>query len=146
MALVVQEEPFICFLSVNAGFIKIDGSLETCVYRKKTNEGLLLHYQSHVDSRYKRSLLRTINSFDNDDMKSSKRHVVLVSLIFLLKCFSKSCFISFFLSFRLDKENTSRTRATFINTSKFVKTDRYASYFQPGALKCGKTCSLVFDI
>ena len=24
-------------------------------------------------------------SFDNDDMKSSKRHVVLVSLIFLLK-------------------------------------------------------------
>ena len=26
-----------------------------------------------------------INSFDNDDMKSSKRHVALVSLIFLLK-------------------------------------------------------------
>ena len=26
-----------------------------------------------------------INSLDNDDMKSSKRHVVLVSLIFLLK-------------------------------------------------------------
>ena len=40
--------------------IKIDGSLETCVYRKKTNKGLLLHYQSHVDSRYKRSLLRTM--------------------------------------------------------------------------------------
>ena len=40
--------------------IKIDGSLETCFYRKKTNEGLLLHYQSHVDSRYKRSLLRTM--------------------------------------------------------------------------------------
>ena len=40
--------------------IKIDGSLETCVYRKKTNKGLLLHLQSHVDSRYKRSLLRTM--------------------------------------------------------------------------------------
>ena len=40
--------------------IKIDSSLETCVYRKKTNKGLLLHYQSHVDSRYKRSLLRTM--------------------------------------------------------------------------------------
>ena len=26
-----------------------------------------------------------IYSFDNDDMKSSKRHVVLVSLIFVLK-------------------------------------------------------------
>ena len=30
-----------------------------------------------------------IYSFDNDDMKSSKRHVVLLSLIFLLKCLSK---------------------------------------------------------
>ena len=40
--------------------IKTDGSLETCIYRKQTNKGLLLHYQSHVDSRYKRSLLRTM--------------------------------------------------------------------------------------
>ena len=39
---------------------KIEGSLETRVYIKKTNKGLLLHYQSHVDSRYKRSLLRTM--------------------------------------------------------------------------------------
>ena len=34
--------------------------LETRVYRKKTNKGLLLHFESHVDSRYKRSLLRTM--------------------------------------------------------------------------------------
>ena len=34
--------------------------LETCVYRKTTNKGLLLHYQSHVDARYKRSLLMTM--------------------------------------------------------------------------------------
>ena len=40
--------------------IKIDSSLETCVYREKTNKGLLLHYQSHVDGRYKRPLLRTM--------------------------------------------------------------------------------------
>ena len=33
-------------------------------------------------------------------MKSSKRHVVLLSLIFLLKCFSKSFFIrTFYLAF-----------------------------------------------
>ena len=31
-----------------------------------------------------------IYSFDNDDMKLSKRHVGLLLLIFLLKCFSKS--------------------------------------------------------
>ena len=34
--------------------------LKTCVYRKPTNKGLLLHYQSHVDARYKRSLLMTM--------------------------------------------------------------------------------------
>ena len=38
-------------------------------------------------------------SFDNDDKKSSKRHAVLLSLIFLLKCFSKSFFIIFYFYF-----------------------------------------------
>ena len=36
--------------------IKIGKQLKTCVYRKTTNKGLLLHYQSHVDARYKRFL------------------------------------------------------------------------------------------
>ena len=39
---------------------KIGKRLETCVYRKTTNKGLLLHYQSHVDACYKRSLLMTM--------------------------------------------------------------------------------------
>jgi len=30
------------------------------VYKKPTDTGLLLHYQSHVDVRYKRSLLKTM--------------------------------------------------------------------------------------
>ena len=30
------------------------------VYVKPTNTGLLLHYQSHVDNRYKRGLLTTM--------------------------------------------------------------------------------------
>ena len=34
--------------------------LTTSVYRKPTDTGLLLHYQSHVDQRYKRSLLNTM--------------------------------------------------------------------------------------
>ncbi|PFX30066.1 hypothetical protein AWC38_SpisGene5143 [Stylophora pistillata] len=34
--------------------------LETSVYRKPTNTGLLLHPQSHVDKRYKKSLLKTM--------------------------------------------------------------------------------------
>ena len=40
--------------------IKIDHRLETRVYRKKTYKGLLLHFQSNVDSTYKRSLLRSM--------------------------------------------------------------------------------------
>ena len=31
--------------------------IETKVYVKPTNTGLLLHYQSHVDNRYKQSIL-----------------------------------------------------------------------------------------
>ena len=34
--------------------------IETKVYVKRTNSGLLLHYQSHVDNRYKKGLLRTM--------------------------------------------------------------------------------------
>ena len=34
--------------------------LDTTVYRKPTDKGLLLHYQSCVDARYKRSLLNTM--------------------------------------------------------------------------------------
>ena len=34
--------------------------IKTKVYVKPTNTGLLLHYQSHVDNRYKRSLITTM--------------------------------------------------------------------------------------
>ena len=44
-------------------------------------------------------------SFDNDDMKSSKRHVILLSLIFLLKCFSKSFLIRFALIMQIYHQN-----------------------------------------
>ena len=40
--------------------IKIGKQLKTCVYKKTTNKGLLLHCQSHVDARYKRFLLMTM--------------------------------------------------------------------------------------
>ena len=44
--------PFIGMEIINTG-----QHLETCVFRKK---GLLLHFQSHVDNRFKRSLSKTI--------------------------------------------------------------------------------------
>ena len=36
---------------------KTDNHINTSVYRKKTNKVFLLHYQSHVDNRYKLSLI-----------------------------------------------------------------------------------------
>ena len=36
------------------------GTLTTAVYRTPTNTGLLLHFQSHVDSRYKKGLINTM--------------------------------------------------------------------------------------
>ncbi|XP_068737196.1 uncharacterized protein [Montipora capricornis] len=50
-----NELPFI-----GMELIKIGKQLKTCVYRKTINKGLLLHCQSHVDARYKRSLLMTM--------------------------------------------------------------------------------------
>ena len=40
--------------------VKNGTKLETQVYRKPTNTGLLLHFQSHTDKRYKDSLLETM--------------------------------------------------------------------------------------
>jgi len=40
--------------------IKNGTKLETQVYRKSTNTGLLLHFHSHTDKRYKDSLLKTM--------------------------------------------------------------------------------------
>ena len=39
---------------------KPDNHLYTSVYRKMTNKGLLPHYQSYMEKRYKRSLIRTM--------------------------------------------------------------------------------------
>ena len=48
----------ILFISIE--IIKNGTKLETQVYRKSTNTGLLLHFNSHTDKRYKDSLLKTM--------------------------------------------------------------------------------------
>ena len=40
--------------------LNVASRIKTKVYVKPTNTGLLLHYQSHVDNRYKRSLITTM--------------------------------------------------------------------------------------
>ena len=58
-------------------------------------------------------------SFDNDDIKSSKRHVVLLSVIFLLKCLYKSFLISWM------RGNISKTktplRSSFVLKALLLK-------------------------
>ena len=54
----IAEQNTIPFVGMN--IIKSGNKLETSVYRKSTNTGLLLHYHSHVDKRYKDCLLTTM--------------------------------------------------------------------------------------
>ena len=54
----VEENGRLPFLGMNV--IRSGCCLDTTIYRKLTNTGLLLHYHSHVDARYKRSLLNTM--------------------------------------------------------------------------------------
>ena len=54
----VEEFSTLSFLGMS---ISHEGNkFSTSVHRKSTNKGLLLHYRSHVDSRYKKSLLKTM--------------------------------------------------------------------------------------
>ena len=54
----LEENGRIPFLGMDV--IRNGCRLETTVYRKPTDKGLLLHYHSHVDARYKWSLLNTM--------------------------------------------------------------------------------------
>ena len=54
----LEENGRLPFLGMNV--IRSGCCLDTTIYRKPTDTGLLLHYHSHVDERYKRSLLNTM--------------------------------------------------------------------------------------
>ena len=54
----IAKQDTISFVGMN--ITKCGNRLETSVHRKSSNTGLLLHYHSHVDKRYKRCLLSTM--------------------------------------------------------------------------------------
>ena len=54
----VERNASLPFISVE--LLNLAPRIKTKVYVKPTNIGLLLHYQSHVDNRYKRSLITTM--------------------------------------------------------------------------------------
>ena len=49
--MLIAEQDTISFVGMN--ITKCGNRLETSVHRKATNTGLILHYHSHVDKRYK---------------------------------------------------------------------------------------------
>ena len=51
----VERNTSLRFIGVE--MLNLAPRIKTKVYVKPTNTGLLLHYQSHVDNRYKRSLI-----------------------------------------------------------------------------------------
>ena len=54
----LNENGILPFIGVNC---HLDSSgVQTSVYHKLTDIGLLLHYRSHIDQKYKQSLLRTM--------------------------------------------------------------------------------------
>ena len=54
----VERNASLPFIGVE--LLNLAPRIKTKVYVKPTNTGLLLHYQSHVDNRYKRSLITTM--------------------------------------------------------------------------------------
>ena len=54
----VERDASLPFIGVE--LLNLAPRIKTKVYVKPTNTGLLLHYQSHVDNRYKRSLITTM--------------------------------------------------------------------------------------
>ena len=86
--------------------MKQRSKITTSVYRKTTNKGLLLHYQSHVDNKYKKSLLKTM------------LHRAY-SLSSTTELFEKECenIRSTFQKLRYPSELIEATIRNFINTS-----------------------------
>ena len=81
----VERNASLLFIGVE--LLNLAPRIKTTFYVKPTNTGLLLHYQSRVDNRYKRSLVTTmldrayrISSDWSEDMRlgSISRNVHLV--------------------------------------------------------------------
>ena len=72
-----------------------DNRLNTCVCRRNTNKGLILHYQSHVDNRSKRLLIRTLIDCANHlssspDLSSKECQKSILSYTFCINPFHTS--------------------------------------------------------
>ena len=56
----IENGGMLPFLGTQQLLLNKSTQIQTKIYVKPTNTGLLLHYKSHVDARYKRGLLKTM--------------------------------------------------------------------------------------
>ena len=100
--------------------------IETKVFVKPTNSGLLLHYHSHVDNRYKRGLLTTM--LDRAYRLSSSWSYFTEECERLKSVFSKLKYpkhlvdstVKTFLNLKVADQPSSRSRSTTENTTRVV--------------------------
>ena len=100
--------------------------IETKVFVKPTNSGLLLHYHSHVDNRYKRGLLTTM--LDRAYRLSSSWSYFTEECERLKSVFSKLKYskhlvdstVKTFLNLKVADKPSSRSRSTTENTTRVV--------------------------
>jgi len=105
--------------------IEKNGSqLSTSVYRKPTNTGLLLHYHSHVDRRYKTSLLKTM--LDRAYRLSSTKELFNTECAKLKSIFSKLMYPtdlidSTILSFNKSKQSNDLRQPSVVPENESVR-------------------------
>ena len=100
--------------------------IETKVFVKPTNSGLLLHYHSHVDDRYKRGLLTTM--LDRAYRLSSSWSYFTEECERLKSVFSKLKYpkhlvdstVKTFLNLKVADQPSSRSKSTTENTTRVV--------------------------
>ena len=120
----VENDGMLPFLGVQ--LLNRAPRIETKVFVKPTNSGLLLHYHSHVDNRYKRGLLSTM--LDRAYRLSSSWSYFTEECERLKSVFSKLKYpehlvdstVKNFLNLRVADQSLLRSKSTTENTTRVV--------------------------
>jgi len=108
---------------IGVALLNLAPRIETKVYVKPTNMGLLLHYQSHVDTRYKRSLIttmldrahRTLSDWSYFAQERNRLQVVFLKLKYPKHLFNLAVgFLPVWLDWQKPQHKTDWTQTSYI--------------------------------
>ena len=117
---------------------KCNGRLETRVYRKPTDTGLLLHHKSHVNVTYKKSLLKTM--LDGAFKLSSTWQLFQLECDRLMQTFSRLQYPAQLLQSTISNFDTKKVSGEAISTLACVA-DETKPRYSPSANQRPKACS-----